>query len=149
MIGSGRRRRRAHDERGAATVELALVVPALMLLMALLIVGGRLWYARTVVSEAGYAAARAGSLARTASEARLAAGSAGRQSLATAQLACEQVRVNVSTAGFRVPAGSPATVTATVRCSVPLTDVVLPGLPGRIELDGTGAAALDTYRSRG
>jgi Flp pilus assembly protein TadG len=148
MIGSGRRRR-AHDERGAATVELALVVPALMLLLALLIVGGRLWYARTVVSEAGYAAARAGSLARTAGEARVAAGSAGRQSLATARLECDQVRVHVSTAGFRVPAGSPATVTATVRCSVPLTDVVLPGLPGRIELDGSAAAALDTYRSRG
>jgi Flp pilus assembly protein TadG len=149
MIGSGRARRRGHDERGAATVELALVVPALMLMLALLMVGGRLWYARTVVSEAGYAAARAGSLARTAAEARIAAGSAGRQSLATARLECDQVRVTVSTAGFRVPAGNPATITATVRCSVPLTDVVLPGLPGRIELDGAGAAALDTYRSRG
>ncbi len=120
-----------------------------MLVLGLLIAGGRLWYARTVVAEAGYAAARAGSLARTAAEARIAAGSAGRQSLATARLDCEQVRVKVSTAAFRVPAGRPATVTATIRCSVPLTDVVLPGLPGRIELDGTGAAALDTYRGRG
>lgn len=147
--GASRSRRWARDQRGAATVELALVAPALLLMLALLMAGGRLWYARTVVAEAGYAAARAGSLARTAAEAQRAATSAGRQSLATAGMDCRQVKINISTAGFRVPAGTPATVTATIRCTVPLNDVVLPGLPGRIELDATGAAALDTYRSRG
>jgi Flp pilus assembly protein TadG len=151
MTGPSGGERPTHDrrsERGAATVELALIIPALMLFVALLLAGGRLWYARTVVAEAAYAAARAGSLSRAAAEAQLAGDSAGRQSLATAELECTQVRVWVTTAGFRVPAGRPATVTATIRCSVPLTDVALPGLPGRIELDGTGSAALDTYRSR-
>lgn len=137
------------DERGAATAELAMIVPAFMLMLALLVAGGRLWYARTIVFEAGYAAARAGSLARTATEARIAADSAGRQSLATAGLMCEQAGVSVATAAFRVPAGRPATVSATVRCTVSLADVVLPGLPGGMELSATGAAALDTYRSRG
>ncbi|HLT60493.1 MAG TPA: TadE/TadG family type IV pilus assembly protein [Microlunatus sp.] len=137
------------DQRGAAVVEVVLVVPALMLMLALLVAGGRLWYARTVVADAGYAAARAGSLAATAAEARQAATSAGRQALATAGMACTGVRITVSTGAFRVPAGRPATVRAEVGCDVPLRDVALPGLPGRIRLSGTGSAALDTYRSRG
>lgn len=141
--------RRSRGQRGAASVEFTLIVPALLLMLGLLVAGGRLWYARTVVSEAGYAAARAGSLARTAAEARSAGSSAGEQSLATAKLDCKRVRVKVSTEAFRVAAGRPAAVTATIRCTVPLTDVALPGLPGRIELTGTGEAALDTYRSRG
>jgi hypothetical protein len=35
-----------------------------------------------------------------------------------------------------------------VQCTVRFEDVLLPGLPGSIELTGDGAAALDTYRSR-
>ena len=134
--------------RGSVTVELTLVVPALVLVLGLLVAGGRLWFARATVVEAAQSAARAASLARTAGTATADGRAAGQASLSTAGLVCSSTTVGVETAAFAVPVGTPATVRATVGCTVPLGDVVLPGLPGSIQLSGEGAAALDTYRSR-
>lgn len=139
----------ARASRGSVSVELALVVPALVLVLGLLVAGGRLWFARTSVTEGAQSAARAGSLARSATAAAAEGAAAGRASLATAGLRCATTSVQVETGAFAVPVGTPATVRATVRCRVPLTDVLLPGLPGSVNLEGQGAAALDTYRSRG
>ena len=135
-------------ERGSVTVELTLVVPALVLVLGLLVAGGRLWFARATVVEAAQSAARAASLARTAGEAGADGRAAGQASLSTAGLVCSATSVQVETTAFAVPVGTPATVRSTVGCTVPLGDVVLPGLPGSIRLTGDGAAALDTYRSR-
>lgn len=147
-----RRRRswttRSVDQRGAVAVELALCFPALLLVLAMLIAGGRIWFARTTVIEAAQTAARTGSLARSASEARSSGRDAGTQSMTTAGLRCDASSVTVNTAGFSVPVGTPATVTATVECHVFLADLVLPVVPGSIQLSGVGSSALDTYRSR-
>lgn len=131
------------------TVELVLLVPALVLVLGLLVAGGRLWFARTTVAEAAQTSARAASLARTAGAAVVDGQDAGRASLATAGLQCIPGTVEVQAAAFAVPVGTPATVRSTVRCTVPLGDVALPGLPGSIQLTADGSAALDTYRSRG
>lgn len=139
---------RRRTERGSVTVELALVVPALVLVLGLLVAGGRLWFARTTVAEAAQSAARAASLARTAGAAAVEGRAAGQASLGTAGLQCAASSVQVQTAAFGVPVGTPATVGSTVSCTVPLGDIVIPGLPGSIQLTGEGAAALDTYRSR-
>ncbi|GAA1429419.1 pilus assembly protein [Microlunatus lacustris] len=138
----------SRSERGSVTVELTLVVPALVLVLGLLVAGGRLWFARATVVEAAQSAARAASLARTAGAAGADGRAAGQSSLSTAGLVCSATSVQVETAAFAVPVGTPATVRSTVGCTVPLADVVLPGLPGSIRLIGDGAAALDTYRSR-
>jgi Flp pilus assembly protein TadG len=135
-------------DRGSATVELTLVVPALVLVLGLLVAGGRIWFARTTVTEAAQSAARAASLARAPGPAAADGQDAGRASLSTAGLRCASSSVEVRTAAFAVPVGTPATVRATVRCTVPLADILLPGLPGSLTLDGQGAAALDTYRGR-
>lgn len=135
-------------ERGSVALELALVVPALVLVLALLIAGGRLWFARTTVAEAASTAARAASLARSASAATTAGQDASRSSLATAGLRCTGVSVQIQAGAFAVPVGTPATVRSVVRCSVPFSDVTLPGMPGSIALEADGSAALDTYRSR-
>jgi Flp pilus assembly protein TadG len=142
------RRRVPKDQRGAAAVELTLLVPALLLILGLLVVGGRLWFARTTVNEAAQSAARAASLARSAAAATAAGRDAGSQSLATAGLRCRSTSVSISTAAFAVPAGTPSTVTSTILCKVDFSDVFLPGWPGSVELTGRGSAALDTYRSR-
>jgi len=136
-------------ERGSATVELTLVVPALVLVLGLLVAGGRLWFARTVVTDAAQTAARAASLARSAGPAVAGGQDAGHASLSTAGLRCASSSVQVQSTAFAVPVGTPATIRATVRCTVPLADILLPGLPGSLLLTGEGAAALDTYRSRG
>jgi Flp pilus assembly protein TadG len=147
IINSGARHRR-RDQRGSAAVEISLLVPALLLTLSLVVVGGRVWFARTTVNEAAHAAARAASLARTAGEAGSAGRSAGAQSIATGGLRCASTTVEVSTAAFGVPVGSPATVTSAVTCRVGFADLLLPRLPGSIELRASGASALDTYRSR-
>jgi Flp pilus assembly protein TadG len=140
--------RATHDQRGAAAVELTLLVPALLLVLGLVVAGGRLWFARTTVNEAAQTAARAASLARSAYEAASAGRDAGSQSLATAGMRCKTTSVSISTAAFGVPAGTPSTVTSTVLCVVDFSDVFLPGWPGTMALSGHGSAALDTYRAR-
>ena len=142
------RRRRATNERGAATVEITLLVPALVIFLGLLIAGGRLWFARTAVIEAAHTSARAASLARTAAEASADGQSAAAASLSTAGLVCMDRSVVIGAAAFSVPVGTPATVTARISCRVPFSDVVLPGMPGSIPLVGHGDSALDIYRGR-
>lgn len=139
---------RARDERGAATVELTLLIPALLLVLGLLVAGGRVWFARTAVIEAAQTSARAASLARSADEARMDGRDAGRESLTTARLVCAATSVDVNVSAFSVPVGTPATVTSTIGCRVSLSDLLLPVVPGSLQLTGHGSAALDTYRSR-
>jgi Flp pilus assembly protein TadG len=136
------------NQRGAAAVELTLLVPALLLMLGLVVAGGRLWFARTTVNEAAQTAARAASLARSTYAATTAGREAGAQSLATAGLRCRSTSVLINTAAFGVPAGTPSTVTSTITCNVDFSDVMLPGWPGSLQLTGRGSAALDTYRSR-
>lgn len=138
----------AAREHGSATVELALVVPALVLLLGLMVAGGRLWFDRTTVAEAAHAAARAASLSRTAGQATADGTAAGRQSLDTAGLSCTDSSVSVDTSAFSAPVGTPGSITSTVRCAVPFSDILLPGMPGAISVTATGSSALDTYRSR-
>jgi Flp pilus assembly protein TadG len=135
-------------DRGAATVEITLLVPALVIFLGLLIAGGRLWFARTAVVEAAQSSARAASLARTASQSSADGMSAASASMSTKGLVCMDRSVVINTAAFAVPVGTPATVTSTVSCRVPFADILLPGMPGSIQLTGNGSAALDTYRSR-
>jgi Flp pilus assembly protein TadG len=146
MINSPSKRLR--DQRGAAAVELTLLVPALLLTLGLLVAGGRLWFARTTVNEAAQTAARAASLTRSADSAASAGQEAGTQSLATAGLRCRSTSALINTAAFGVPPGTPATVTSTISCILDFSDVLLPGWPGSLELTGRGSAALDTYRGR-
>ena len=123
-------------------------MPALVLVLGLLVAGGRLWYARTAVVEAAQSAARAASLARTAEQGNRDGQAAAAASLATAGLMCGDRVVSLGTSAFGVPVGTPATVTSTITCRVPFGDILLPGMPGGIQLTGLGSAALDTYRSR-
>ena len=136
------------NERGAAAVEITLLVPVLVIFLGLLIAGGRLWFARTAVIEAAHTSARAASLARTAAQATADGQSAATASLSTAGLVCVDRSVVIGDAAYRVPVGTPATVTSTISCGVLFSDILLPGMPGSIALSGQGAAALDTYRGR-
>lgn len=140
--------RTGRDERGAVALELVVVVPALVIMLGLMIAGGRLWFAQSAVADAASASARAASLARTAGQGSVDGQAAGRASLATGGVVCGAESISIDTAAFAVPAGVPATVRSTVRCQVPFGDILLPGMPGSITVTRTGAAALDTYRGR-
>lgn len=125
-----------------------MLIPGLIIVLGLMVAGGRLWFARSAVAESAYSAARAASLARSPAEAAVAGPVAGRAALATDGLECAGTVVTVSTAGFAVPVGQPATITSRVQCTITFSDVLLPGMPGSLVVEATSASALDTYRSR-
>lgn len=135
-------------QRGAASVELVLLVPSLLIMIGLVVAGGRLWFARAAVDDAAAAAARAASLARTPTQAQHDAAAVARSGLDASDLHCKAVAIEADTAAFAIPPGQPGTVGATVSCSVDLADVFLPGLPGTVRLTATESSPLDTYRSR-
>ena len=145
---SAPRRRYSSDQSGSASVELALLVPALVIMLGLLVGGGRLWLARTAVNEAAQSAARSASLARTAQQAVADGRAAGRESLSTTGLSCHDQSIAIDTGAFGIAVGQPATITSDVGCTVPFEDVFLPGMPGSIKVAAKGFSALDTYRSR-
>ena len=137
-----------NSERGSAAVEITMVIPGLLITLGLLIVGGRIWFAHTTVNEAANSAARAASLARSAAEAAIVGRNAADQSLSTNGLRCASTTIEVNTAGFGVPVGSPATITTSIDCRIAFADLLLPRIPGGVDVTASGASALDTYRSR-
>ena len=137
---------RASDE-GSTVVEVVILAPALALFLGLIIAGGRLAVAHQAVEAAAAQAARAASIARTQDEALTAAQSAATSALGAQGLNCVASEVSVDVAGFATPAGTPASVGATVTCQVSLADT-LPGLPGSLGVTATVRSALDTYRER-
>ncbi len=139
---------RRRDERGSVAVEMVIIVPGLIMILGLLLAGGRIWLSRAVANDAAYSAARAASLARTPGQAQADGVSQGYAALDERGLECRDRGVTVDTSGFAVGVGTPATITASVSCVVDFSDLLVPGLPGSMRLTGSGAAALDTYRAR-
>lgn len=136
------------DERGmSAGVELALVVPVLVLFIMAVIMGGRIALARQAVQAAATDAARSATIARTAQQARAAALTAAATSLDSQNLACASTSVDVDVSGFTVPVGMPASVQVRVVCQVRLSDLV--GVSGGpVATEATMSSPLDTYRAR-
>lgn len=135
------------DERGSAAIEIVLLVPALMLLVLFAVAGGRVAIAHGSVEQAAAGAARAASIARTAGSAQATAREAARATLANQGLNCTSLTVILDTSGFAMPVGRPASVLATVSCTVRLTDLALPGLSDRV-VTASATSPLDIYRGR-
>ncbi|WBC08893.1 TadE/TadG family type IV pilus assembly protein [Micromonospora sp. WMMA1947] len=135
-------------QRGSVSIEMAVVAPAILALFAGAVIGGRVNLARQALEASAYDAARTASLARTAGEANAQALAAANSTLDAQGLSCTGLNVTASTAGFGVPVGQPATVTATVTCTATFSDVALPGMPGTVPLSASFTSPLDTYRSR-
>lgn len=135
-------------DTGSATLELAILAPALLILLSLVVLAGRMSEAHAAASHAASEAARAASLARTASTARAAATDAATDDMAGSRLECTTVTVTVDTSGFTRPVGTTATVEVTVTCPVRLSGLLLPGVPGVRTVRATAVSPLDTYRER-
>lgn len=136
------------NERGAAAVEVVLVAPILAMVMLVALLGGRLASARQAVHSAAADAARAASIARTATAARHDATQAARTNLDNHQLRCLRTSVTVDTSGFATPVGTPAEVRVTIVCHVPTGDLALPGLGGSVPVEATVSSPLDVFRER-
>lgn len=130
------------------SLELAVLAPAVLLLLGLVVLAGRVQVAAGVVEHAAAAAARDASLARTPDAARAAATGTATVTLTGHGITCQTQDITVDTTGFDVPLGSPAQVRVTLRCTVTFADVALPGLPGSRTLTAQATSVLDTYRGR-
>jgi len=142
------RRRGGHlSDEGSTVIEVVILAPVLALFLGLIMAGGRLAVAHQAVEAAAAQAARAASIARTQDDALTAAQSAATSALGAQGLNCVASEVTVDVAGFATPAGTPASVGATVTCQVSLADT-LPGLPGSLSVTSSVRSSLDTYRER-
>lgn len=135
-----------YHERGSITLELAILGPALLVLLALLVFAGRVQTNTAVVEQAARAAARDASISRTAEAARAAAATAAARELTATQ--CAATEVVTDTGGFGAKVGEPVVVTVSVTCVVPAGDLAAPGIPGHRTVTATATSPLDRYRER-
>lgn len=130
-------------DRGSIAVELALIMPLLLLLLSLLYGYGRVAQVNGTLEAGTRDGARAASQARSATEAREAAERAVRSSLGPGSTDClDTLAVDLRNGLFRP--GLPVTVTA--RCSYPLSDLGLPGVPGDANVSSSFTSPVDPNR---
>ncbi|MEU6496850.1 TadE/TadG family type IV pilus assembly protein [Streptomyces sp. NPDC046984] len=146
MIGWARRLR---SDEGSAAIEAAIILPSLIMFLCMGIAGGRIVTSGAKIDSAAEDAAREASIHRTAAAAQGAARSAAADSLNDQGIACASTTIDINTGGLSVPVGQVGTVTATVTCTVNLSDLLLPGVPGTKTLTSTATSVVDQYRQRG
>lgn len=134
-------------DAGNAALELIILAPIIVFLIGFVIAAGRTTIAKGSVTAAARDAARQASIALSASEAQQMADSSARAALNRDGLHCAPT-VTLNLSGFNVPVGRPAQVSATVVCTVPLSDLLVPGVPGSKTLRSTFTSPLDPFRSR-
>ncbi|MET7607060.1 TadE/TadG family type IV pilus assembly protein [Streptomyces avermitilis] len=135
-------------DRGSYALETAVLAPALIAILLLMVAFGRVTDAEGAVDSAAHAAARAASLERDASTAQTEAQNAVTRSLDGDGITCQTSNVAIDTSGYATDVGEAATVTATISCTSHLSDIGLPGLPGAKTLTASWTSPIDTYRAR-
>ena len=140
--------RKRDRDRGSAAVELAILTPSVIAVLALLFITGRTMLAKQSIDAAAFDAARTASLARDAVSAQTLARDAAVASLAAQSINCVTLAVVIDTDGFAIAVGDPANVTVNIQCEVNYADVALPGMPGTAILTSAFTSPLDRYRGR-
>ncbi len=133
------------SERGSISVEVAVIAPAFVFLMLLVVYAGKISEADGNVERAAAEGARAASLRQNPAAAIDDARAVVEANLAAAGVPCSQLDTSVDTSMFE-PGG---TVTITVRCDASMADVTLLGVPGTRSFTATSTEVIDTYRSDG
>ena len=134
---------RNRTSRGAATVELVLLTPVLIVMLLFVVALGRLASTRQDVDAAARDAARAAANARSATTAQADGDTAARNSLDTGRVGCRELTVTIDTDNFR--AGG--TVVARVTCTVDLGDLTGLRVPATRAITATFTSPIDQYRA--
>jgi TadE-like protein len=135
-------------EHGNAALELLVLAPVVLALVGLVIAAGRTSVAQGSVDAAARDAARQASISLSPTAARQAALSSAYAALRADGLRCRPVVTLDLAQGFGTPLGQPAQVSASVSCTVRLSDLLVPGVPGARTLTSRFTSPLDPYRSR-
>lgn len=128
---------------GSAVLEMVILAPVLLLILAFAVAGARLALAHQEADSVAGQAARAASMARDPLSATTAARQAATDALASAGLSCAPLSVSVDTAGFR-PGGS---VGVDITCTAQLGSLMPAGLVGARTVSGSALAPVDAYRA--
>ncbi|GAA1936104.1 TadE/TadG family type IV pilus assembly protein [Nocardioides marmoribigeumensis] len=130
------------DERGSMAIEMAIIIPSLLLIFGLIYAYGRAAQVNGTLESGTRDAARSATIARSYDEAKDRARRVVDAAIVDLPRSCRQsVRVTVSD-NF-VP-GEPITVDA--ECDYALSDLGLPGAPGDITARSSFTSMLDPYR---
>lgn len=160
--GRGLAKRRRAD-RGSASVEVVILAPVFIGLIALAVLAGRTVVARYAIEMAAHDAARAASIARTANDAIADGRTAVEAALAGQRLNCDPA-ASVTLLGRLpsgatvsiedafdpdvVPLGTAVFIVANVSCDVSFGDLGVPGFPSSVSIETTFVSPLDRYRSK-
>jgi Flp pilus assembly protein TadG len=134
-------------DAGNAVVEAAILAPVFIVFLAALLVGARIRSAGAAVAQAAADAARQASISRTPAEARRSATASALSTLRDKGLHCTPT-VSLDLSGFARPVGQEAAVAARISCTVRLSDLAAPGMPGTRTVTMTRRSALDPYRGK-
>ena len=127
-------------------MELAILLPIGILVLAFIAVAARIVLASDRISGVAGIAARDASIARSADSAQRIATSSAKQALASDNLHCTDIEVNVDTSGFNAAPGTIASIVVNVWCTVDLSDIGVDGLPGSKTLHDSATSPLDPAR---
>ena len=139
----------AAEDRGDAgghALELLVIAPVMLLFVLLLVAFGRIASASSKIDAAAASAARAASQKYDAVSARNAATVQAQKAITDAGVACGELTVDVDTSGFAAAGGQTGSVVVDVHCTVDLSDVAAPGVPGSVHLSGRAASPIDLFR---
>jgi len=139
-------------DRGAAAVEVAVLIPALLLVCLGVVAVWRVWWAHSQVDAAAAAAARAAAQATGPDQGRQRAVLALSVDLPAAGLACAETDVLGDASSFDAlgqGTGQAGAVTVAASCTVSLAALFVPGLPGAITVTAIVTESVDTYREHG
>jgi Flp pilus assembly protein TadG len=130
------------DERGSLAVEMAVIVPSLLLIFGLIYAYGRAAHVNGALESGTRDAARSATIARSYDEAEDRAQRVVREAISGLPRSCQDsVSVRVS------PAFEPGVpVTVDVTCTYALSDLGLPGAPGDITTRSSFTSMLDPNR---
>jgi Flp pilus assembly protein TadG len=139
---------RCRGDRGSVTVELAILTPALLMLLGLVALAGRVVNARTDVLGAARDGARAASLESSEPAAQAAAQTAALASLETDGYSCEPLSVTLPVWDSPdLDPVRPGLVTVRITCNVALSALGVP-FPASHTITFEAREVIDAYRSR-
>lgn len=134
--------KRTQDNRGSVAVEVAVIAPAFVALMLLVVFAGRVAQAEGDVKRAASEAARAASLVEDPGDATIAAREVAEANLEASGVACGSLATDADTTDL-TPGGS---VTVTVTCIASMADVSLLGVPGERTFVARSTEVIDRFR---
>ena len=138
----GRKAAADHDgDRGSMAIEMVFLAPIVLLLSLLVVAAGRYADMHGRVDGISRDAVRAASIQRDSSD----AGAAAQQAADDAQPSGSGVtcRPIVLTGDF----APGQTISVSISCTIRLSDLGLPGMPGTVEIQGKSSAPIDLYRA--